>query len=34
MPLIINGFDDKIERVASHWMACMTNFIEDYTNTV
>lgn len=33
MPMIMKGFDDSVERVASHWMACMTNFIEDYTNT-
>lgn len=31
MPIIINGFKDNVERVASHWLACMTNFIEDYS---
>lgn len=25
--IIINGFGDSVERVASHWMACMTNFL-------
>jgi hypothetical protein len=33
MPIIIKGFDDSVQRVAAHWMACMTNFIEDFTNT-
>ena len=33
MQIIIKGFEDNVERVAAHWMACMTNFIEDYTNT-
>ena len=32
IPIMLNGIQDKEERVASHWFACMTNFFEDYTD--
>ena len=32
-PILLNSLDDKIERVSSHWFACLTNFIEDFNDT-
>ena len=31
-PLIIQGLNDPVERCASHWFACLTNFFEDFTD--
>ena len=34
MPIIMNGFNDQVQTVASHWMACMINFIQKFPNTI
>ena len=26
----MTGFEDPVDRVAAHWIACSTNFFEDY----
>ena len=29
-PIITEGLNDSVERCASHWFACLTNFFEDF----